>query len=417
MDILHVDMDAFFASVEVKDNPELKGKPVIVGGMSNRGVVAACTYEARSFGVRSGMSSLMAKKLCPQAIFLPGRYSRYSEISRELSEILNSFSPYVEFVSLDEAFIDVTHGHKIFGTNSEIAKALIREVKTRLDLDCCVGIGSSKLVAKIASKKAKPTISSPNTAVGAARRIYEVLPGTEIRFMSDLDLKEIWGIGPKTVAKLKSYGIVKVSDLDKVTPEFLESLMKTAGAQWLENIRNARDDRSVESESSAKSISVETTYEKDITECDAILNEIPKLVDNLMFRLKTNNLSTRTVTVKIKDNNFKIYTRSHTLSYPTDDFFKVLDTAKNIVTDQFREFVTQDGTMKSPVRLLGLGLTGLSESLEYSQQNLFENTEKSPITQLLFNVKSKFGPDSIGSASLIKDGKLVTKKRGDSQWG
>ncbi len=417
MDILHVDMDAFFASVEVKDNPELKGKPVVVGGLSSRGVVAACTYEARAYGVKSGMSILMAKKLSPQAVFLSGRYNRYAQISKQLAEILQSYSPYVEFVSLDEAFLDVTHGHKIFGSNIQIANSIIASVKAGLDLDCCVGIGTSKLVAKIASKKAKPKVTIPNQNVLRGSRIFEVPPGDELVFMSNLELKEIWGIGPKTVAKLNSYGILKVGDVNKVSKEFLESILKPSGAKWLLDVLNARDERSVEVESVPKSISIETTYETDITRCEQILNEIPKLADNLTVRLKANNLTARTIVVKIKDKDFKITTRSNTMAKPTDDIFKILEGAKRVVMGQYFNSMSVDGILNTPIRLFGLGLTNLNEPEILSQQNLFEQTALSKITEVLYNVKDRFGLDSIGPASLIKEGKLVTKKRGEAQWG
>ncbi len=451
-DVLHVDMDAFFASVEVKDNPELKGKPVIVAGLSKRGVVAACTYEARIFGVRSGMSTLMAKRLCPDGMFVGGRYSRYVQISKQLEEVLISFSPYVEFVSLDEAFVDVTKSHRLFGSNRKIAELIVAKVANELDLNCSVGIGSSKLIAKIASKKAKPNVIASTKEIVLGTKIFEVEKSSEIEFISDLELKEIWGIGPKTVAKLNSYGIYRVKDLKKIDDEVLVRLVKSANAKWLSDILNAEDSRKVAVERVTKSISVEATYENDLTTPQEIFAEIPRMVDSVVTRLKSQNFLVKTVTVKLKDKNFKIITRSQTLNLATDDIFKIYEASKNIlerymeVTERHPKnaFVkdptlldenkmAQDGLLQSnpnkskssmprnevplAIRLVGVSLSNLVVADQSNQLGLFDETEVSKLTEVIYNVKNRFGPNSIAPASLIKDGELIVKTRGDAQWG
>ena len=209
--ILHVDMDAFFASVEVLDDPTLAGLPVIVGGSGARGVVAACTYEARRFGVHSAMPSSVARRLCPHAVFVDGRFHRYVEESAKLHAIFHSVTPLVEGISLDEAFLDVTGSRQLLGDGPTIAEAIRRRVSDELHLDCSVGIGRSKLMAKLASKAAKPSASPSGVTAGAG--IVVVPADAELAFLHPLPVRALWGVGPVTGRRLESLGILTVGDI------------------------------------------------------------------------------------------------------------------------------------------------------------------------------------------------------------
>ncbi len=227
--ILHVDMDAFFASVEVLDDPSLAGKPVIVGGAGTRGVVAACTYEARRFGVHSAMPSSVAKRLCPTAVFLDGRYHRYAEVSKELHEILESVTPLVEGISLDEAFLDVTGAKQLLGDGRAIACTIRRRVHEALRLTCSVGVGRTKLMAKLASKAAKPVATRSGVVAGPG--VVVVPPVGELDFLHPLPVRALWGVGPVTERKLESLGIARIGDIAGLPPAALErALGPAAGA-------------------------------------------------------------------------------------------------------------------------------------------------------------------------------------------
>ncbi len=262
--ILHVDMDAFFASVEVLDDPTLAGLPVIVGGAGARGVVASCTYEARVFGVRSAMPSVRARQLCPQAVFLPGRHGRYAEISGQLHRILTDITPLVEPIGLDEAFLNVAGAIRMLGSPETIAQRLRGRVRSDLSLDCAVGIGRSKMIAKLASRAAKPRVSRAGLLPGPG--VVAIAPTTELAFLHGHQVEALWGVGPATATRLHELGVRTVGDLAAIPPETLVRRIGKASGLHLAALARGDDPSPVTPDRAAKSIGHEETFSQDLVD-------------------------------------------------------------------------------------------------------------------------------------------------------
>jgi DNA polymerase IV len=347
--IIHIDMDAFFASVEQLDNPELRGKPVAVGGSGVRSVVAAASYEARKFGVRSAMPSVIAKRLCPDLIFVRHNFERYNEVSTQVLEILREYTDLVEPLSIDEAFLDVTTDKKNIGSATLIAMEIKKEIKKRTGLTASAGISVNKFLAKIASEIKKPD------------GLFVIPPEDAEKFIESLPVEKFYGIGKVTAEKMHKLGIHKGTDLKKLDLVDLVRNFGKAGVFYYDIVRG-NDDRSVETDQERKSVGTELTYEKDLTTSFEIVAELYKVEKELMERLENAQTTGRTITLKIKFSDFKQITRSKTLP----DYIRDFDTLHKEVS-AIRKTIKLEGTR---IRLLGVTVSNL-ENDECSDRQLF----------------------------------------------
>jgi DNA polymerase-4 len=349
--VLHLDLDAFFASVEQRDKPSLRGKPVVVGGVGGRGVVATASYEARRYGVRSAMSTREARSRCPHAAFLNARFPAYRETSHAVMEVLRSVSPLVEPLSVDEAFVDLaTAGLVAFDDASlrDFAEALrerVREVTG--GLTASVGIGTSKFIAKVASDLDKPD------------GLVIVAAGSERDLLRPMHVTVIPGVGPATAERLRRAGISTVADLEDVSEDELVRLLGKAQGRGLHSLARAEDDRAVVPERETKSVSVEGTYDTDLTDPRLMAGLVTRQAINVAERLRKNGLSGRTVTLKVRLHDFTTLSRSTTLTAPTDAGPTIARLARGLLG----ELDTTGG-----VRLLGVGVSGLAD---WIQDDLF----------------------------------------------
>jgi DNA polymerase-4 len=344
--VLHVDLDAFFAAVEQRDKPSLRGKPVVVGGLGPRGVVATASYEARRYGVRSAMSMPEARARCPHAAYLWPRFAAYQAASGTVMDLLHELSPMVEPLSLDEAFVDLATGASAVDAAATAArvKAGIRE---RTGLTASVGAGTSKLVAKIASELDKPD------------GLVVVAPGTELELLDPMPVTRLWSVGPVTAERLRRAGVHTVSQLRRVDEAELVGLLGRAHGSLLARLSRAEDDRPVSAERGSKSVSIEDTFDRDVVERAILAATLERMAERVCRRLRGSALAGRTVTVKIRQHDFATHSRSATLRGPSDDVRVIAPVARRLLG----EIDTSDG-----IRLLGVGVSGLAD---WSQEDLF----------------------------------------------
>ncbi|AXT61503.1 DNA polymerase IV [Aquimarina sp. AD10] len=356
--IIHVDMDAFYASVEQMDNPELQGKPLAVGGGGKRGVVSAASYEARKFGVRSAMPGFTARKLCPDLIFVIPRFDRYQEISSQVRKIFFQYTDLVEPLSLDEAYLDVTENKKGNPSATLIAQEIRQQILDEVGLTASAGISINKFIAKVASDYNKPNGQKT------------VNPEEVIDFLEDLDVKKFYGVGKVTRAKMYQMGIYTGKDLKSKSEEFLTQHFGKSGGHYYRIVRGIHKSE-VKPNRERKSLAAERTFSENISSEIYMLERLENIAEELQKRLKRSKVAGRTVTLKIKYSDFTLQTRSKTLPYFVNDATILLETAK--------ELLYQD-KMKNSVRLLGISLSNLNTGQDQKKEK-----EEVEIIQLRFD--------------------------------
>jgi DNA polymerase-4 len=378
--ILHVDLDAFFAAVEQRDHPELRGKPVIVGGggPNDRGVVSTASYEARVFGVRSAMPLRTAGRLCPQGIFVPVNGGRYLEVSKNVMAVLRRFTPLVEPISIDEAFLDVTGSRVLFGTGEEIGRRIKAEIRAAVDLSISVGVATTKLVAKIASDLRKPD------------GLVVVPPGEEAAFLAPLEIRRLWGVGEKSAVALHEYGVRTIGDLAALPDDLLTRRFGKFGASLGQRARGIDADP-VSGREAAKSIGHEHTFDVDTSDPDQIERTLLAMSEGVAGRLRDGGVRASTITVKIRDTTFRTITRQRTLADPTDLTEPIFRTALDLARPEVRGL---------RIRLLGVTASGLGER---EQLSLFDvdDPRRRRATEAADAVRHRFGERAITRARLV----------------
>jgi DNA polymerase-4 len=378
--ILHVDLDAFFAAVEQRDRPELRGRPVVVGGggPNQRGVVSAASYEARAFGVHSAMPLRQAGRLCPQAVFLPVDGTKYQSVSRDVMAILRRFSPLVEPISIDEAFIDATGSRPLFGDGESIARQIKAAVRKEVGLTASVGVATTKLVAKIASDLRKPD------------GLVVVPPGEESGFLEPLAITRLWGVGAKSAVALREYGVRTIGDLAALPDDLLIRRFGKHGASLGERARGIDPDP-VGGRDAAKSVGHEHTFDVDTSDRETIERTILAMSEGVAGRLRDSGVKAATVTVKIRDSSFRTITRQRTLTEPTDLTDPIFRTALELALPEVRGL---------RIRLLGVTASGLGER---DQLALFgaDDPRRRRVVEAADAVRHRFGEKSITRARLL----------------
>jgi len=382
--ILHVDMDAFYASVEQRDNPELRGKPLVVGGSGNRGVVAAASYESRKFGIRSAMPMREARRRCPDLLQVRPRMQHYQAISRQVFDIFRRYTPLVEGLSLDEAFLDVTGSAELFGSSERIARAIKNQVEAETGLKASVGAAPNKLVAKIASDLDKPD--------GLV-----VIDENNLRSTLDpLPVSVIPGIGRVTLGKLKEFGIDSIEDLRLAPDSLLDPVFGRYAARMRARARG-EDDRPVTPEREDKSISAEQTFDVDLDDRAEMDARLLRLTEKASERMRRKNLIASTVQVKIRQADFQTFTRQRRLKPPGNGTDQVYGIARALLDAWLRENPGQR------IRLLGVGGSDFSPDV---QQDLFADSGDRPASELdqtVDDIRERFGAGALGRARALKD--------------
>ncbi|HYF11524.1 MAG TPA: DNA polymerase IV [Actinomycetota bacterium] len=377
--ILHVDLDAFYASVETLKDPSLKGKPVVVGGAGNRGVVMSASYEARTYGIRSAMPGVRARRLCPDAIFVPPDFEAYQAHSNRFREVLLSFTPVVEPISLDEAFLDVSGAHLLFGTSDAIGRRIRRDVLEHVGVICSVGVAPNKLLAKLASEAAKPD------------GMVVVRTGEVDAFLSPLPARALWGVGEKTMEVLTRLGVRTVGDLARTPEAVLGRLIGEHHGRDLIALARGQDLRSVVPYEAPKSVSHEETFDRDLDADAELLREILALSQKVAARLREDGYRARTITLKVRLANFTTLTRSRTID-PTD----VGADVHAVAADLFRAL---PGARRR-VRLLGVGASGLTPAGE-EQLALLRGERWGDVERAVDRIEKRFGSGAAMPAALL----------------
>lgn len=393
---MHVDMDAFFASIEQLDHPEYKGHPVIVGGLSSRGVVATCSYEARKFGVHSAMPISRAKKLCPDGIYVYPRMDRYKEVSHQIFSIMKEFTPYIEPLSIDEAFLEVSGMSTMYSGPKALGRAIKDRVYEKTGLIISAGLAPNKFLAKLASDLDKPD------------GLVVIPYGREKEILAPLPIKRIWGVGPHTEKRLKAGGFHLMRHIQALPDE--RSLIPIVGnqARRIWELANGIDERPVETDRKIQSIGAEETYEEDLVDGSAVELEFRYFANRLSKRLRKRNLLGHTVSIKVRYDDYTTVSRQKRLDSPSDHEHVFFETALLLWNKLMQDKTSKQpkGTIfinpPGPIRLLGLTVSGLDEEVPM-QDSLFEspqNENENKLAGVLDSLESKFGENAVMSGAL-----------------
>ena len=400
-------MDAFFASVELLRHPELLGKPLVVGGNGSRGVVAAASYEARSYGIHSAMSSHEARKRCKELVFLSGDHPHYQKVSKRIMKILRGFTPILEPLSLDEAFLDVQSVRRLHGEAENIAYRIRSKIFEDEGLTCSVGVSINKFLAKLASEHAKPKVSTSGPVAGFG---VFVLNASDVdNFLAPLPVRAVWGVGPQTLKRLQLLGIETVGDLSRVSMGTLISHLGKSTGEHFWKLSRGLDERQVIPNQEAKSIGHEETFAQDLKDIQRIHRELIRLADAVVWRLRQSNKKSRTVTLKVRYPDFKSITRSHTFAEPTSSSHKIIEILNDLLLHL---------DLKKGVRLIGVSVSNLtlgsSIQLQLESEEImnWEQTE-----EVMDRIRGRFGASSIGPASIVGPEGYEGKNQRDQQWG
>jgi len=381
--ILHVDMDAFYASVAERDDPTLKGRAVVVG-MGTRGVVSSANYAARKLGVRSAMPLGQARRLAPQAIFVPVNMERNTEVSRNIMEIFQAFTPLVEAISLDEAFLDVTGCKRLYGDGQKIGALIRARIESEEGITCSVGIASSKFIAKLASTYAKPD------------GMLQIYPNRVLEFLHPLPVAAMWGVGPKTNDELQKIGLRTIGDIAKTPRQTLIRALGQSTGETLFELAWGRDYRSVTLDEPDKSIGAEQTFLIDLDNRDEILRELLRMVEKSSHRLRERNLVTKTISIKIRFADFTTITRSKTVPLPISGAQECYSIVRTLYLAL--------GLERARIRLVGVSLENLSDGTGSPQQLLLGEREKGwrEATEAMDAATRRFGAGSVRPARLVE---------------
>ena len=379
--IIHCDMDAFYASVAELDDPSLRGKPVVVGA-GIRGVVLSANYAARKFGIRAAMPVGRAKRMAPNAIFVTPDHYRYAEISAKVMEIFESFTPYVEPLSLDEAFMDVTGAQKLLGTPREIGQAIRKRVHEECGITCSVGIASNKFIAKLASGHCKPN------------GLLEIPDDRVISFLHPLPVRDLWGVGPKTAEQLERLGLKQISDIANTPLETLKRALGDAIGEHLYELSWGRDYRTVVVDDPEQSIGANETFSYDMDDPEAILREYLKLTERASTRLRNRNLFAKTISITVRFADFKTITRSKTLPLPISSTHEIYQVVKELYLALKLD--------RARLRLVGVSLSNLKD--EAPEQLMLGQREKGwrEAESAIDKAAARFGEKSVRPARLYK---------------
>lgn len=377
----HVDMDAFYAAIEQRDDERLRGRPVIVGGSGPRAVVAACSYEARAFGIHSAMPAAEALRRCPHAVAVPVAMDRYVAESRRIQAIFREMAPIVQPISIDEAFLDLSGTERLLGPPVPVARALKARVARETGLTISVGIGTSRFIAKLASKVDKPD------------GLYRVAPGDESEFVAGLSLRALWGLGASTRSRLERLGVTSVNELRAKPIEWLRGHFGAASAEFLFSACRGIDPGGWSERGSRHSISTERTFDTDIADAEELRSLILEMADEVMMRSIHEQWRGRTVTVKYRFPPFETHTVSRTLPAPPESAAALTAVATALLRER------RGGR---PLRLVGIGIAGDVDATPDGQRDLFADDEAPPIDATITRLRDRFGRAAIGRASSLE---------------